>query len=197
MITVETIKRRTPASALALGFVINLVVGCFDYVTGSDIGLSVFYLIPIILVVWLAGRTSGLFMAALALITMSVTDYASGKVFSSLFVEIWNGLVHLAFFVVIIILVSKLKADLEERSRLIGELQDAMAEVKTLSGLLPICAWCKNIRDDDGYWNKVESYIAKHTEAEFTHGICPECARKVYPELFDKDAKRSEEKTPQ
>ncbi|MES0349732.1 MAG: PAS domain-containing protein [Desulfobacteria bacterium] len=74
----------------------------------------------------------------------------------------------------------------EERERLIGELQEALAEVKTLSGLLPICASCKSIRDDQGYWQQIEAYIRDHSEAEFSHSVCPECARKLYPEVFDK-----------
>jgi len=69
----------------------------------------------------------------------------------------------------------------EEREKLIGELQEALAKVKQLSGLLPICASCKKIRDDKGYWNQIESYIRDHSEAEFSHGICPECAAKLYP----------------
>lgn len=60
-----------------------------------------------------------------------------------------------------------------------------MTQIKTLSGLLPICANCKNIRNDKGYWERIESYIAKHSDAEFTHGICPECMRKLYPEYCD------------
>jgi len=68
-----------------------------------------------------------------------------------------------------------------ERDELILELKKAMKEIKTLSGLLPICASCKKIRDDKGYWHQVESYISSHSEAEFTHGICPECAKKLYP----------------
>jgi two-component system, cell cycle sensor histidine kinase and response regulator CckA len=64
----------------------------------------------------------------------------------------------------------------EERLRLIEDLRDALKEVKALSGLLPICASCKRIRDDKGYWQQVEIYISSHTDAEFTHGICPECA---------------------
>jgi len=64
----------------------------------------------------------------------------------------------------------------EERMRLIEDLQDALKQVKTLSGLVPICASCKRIRDDKGYWQQVEIYISSHTDAEFTHGICPECA---------------------
>jgi len=74
----------------------------------------------------------------------------------------------------------------EERERLILELQGALNKVKLLSGLLPICASCKKIRDDNGYWNQIESYIRDHSEAEFSHSICPDCAKKLYPEFYKK-----------
>jgi len=70
----------------------------------------------------------------------------------------------------------------EERERVIHELQAALAQVQTLSGLLPICAGCKNIRDDKGYWIQIEQYIRTHSAADFTHGICPECRKNLYPE---------------
>lgn len=73
----------------------------------------------------------------------------------------------------------------EERERLINELQQALAKVKRLSGLLPICSSCKKIRDDSGYWKQIEAYIREHSEAEFSHGVCPECARRLYPEIFE------------
>jgi PAS domain S-box-containing protein len=76
----------------------------------------------------------------------------------------------------------------EERERLIGQLQEALAEVKTLSGLLPLCSSCKRIRDDQGYWQQIEAYIRDHSEAEFSHSVCPECAKKLYPEVFEKEA---------
>jgi PAS domain-containing protein len=75
----------------------------------------------------------------------------------------------------------------EDRERLISALQEALSKVRTLSGLLPICASCKKIRDDDGYWNRIEEYIKDHSEAEFSHSICPECVIKFYPELRKKD----------
>jgi len=77
-----------------------------------------------------------------------------------------------------------------EREILIRELQDALAQIKTLSGLLPICASCKKIRDDKGYWNQIEEYVSKHSEAKFTHGICPECTQRLYPELFEDEHKK-------
>jgi len=73
----------------------------------------------------------------------------------------------------------------EEREKLIEELQNALAKVKTLSGLLPICSSCKKIRDDKGYWNQIEAYIRDHSEAEFSHSICPECVKELYPGLYE------------
>jgi len=72
-----------------------------------------------------------------------------------------------------------------ERDEMIVQLQESIANIKTLSGLLPICASCKKIRDDKGYWNQLEGYIHEHSEAQFSHGICPECAKKLYPEYYD------------
>lgn len=73
----------------------------------------------------------------------------------------------------------------EEKEKLIHDLQKAMDEIQTLSGLLPICAYCKNVRDDQGYWQKVEIYISKHSKADFSHGICPDCLKKHFPEYYD------------
>lgn len=73
----------------------------------------------------------------------------------------------------------------QEREQMIGELKEALAHVRTLSGLLPICAACKKIRDDKGYWHQVEQYISEHTDASFSHGICPDCARRMYPGVFE------------
>ena len=69
-----------------------------------------------------------------------------------------------------------------EREKLIQQLQNALTEVKTLSGLLPICYQCKSIRDDSGYWNDIDAYISQHTNASLSHGLCPHCAIKVFEE---------------
>ncbi len=74
-----------------------------------------------------------------------------------------------------------------EKDSLIVELRNALGEVRTLSGLLPICASCKNIRDDKGYWKEIELYIRERSGAEFTHGLCPKCAKKLYPDLYEED----------
>jgi len=79
--------------------------------------------------------------------------------------------------------ITKRKELEQEREELVLQLQKALQKLKQLSGLLPICSFCKKIRDDEGYWNQIEAYITEHSEAEFSHGICQECAKKYYPDL--------------
>jgi hypothetical protein len=74
----------------------------------------------------------------------------------------------------------------QDRLKLIEKLQQALSELDTLRGLLPICACCKKIRDDHGYWNHIESYLRKHTLADFTHTLCPDCVKQFYPDLWQK-----------
>lgn len=76
-----------------------------------------------------------------------------------------------------------------EREKLILQLQQAMANIKTLRGLLPICSHCKKIRDDTGYWHTVETYVRQHSDADFSHGICPQCLGKLYPEYSPEQSK--------
>jgi len=80
----------------------------------------------------------------------------------------------------------------QEREELIDQLQEALAHVKTLSGLLPICSSCKRVRDDQGYWHQVESYVRDHSNAEFSHSICPDCATRLYPDLYPPEQKSKE-----
>jgi len=74
--------------------------------------------------------------------------------------------------------------DLAQRNK---QLQKALSEIKQLKGIIPICASCKQIRDDEGFWHQVESYVRDHSEAEFSHSICPECMKKLYPEFVEKE----------
>jgi len=76
-----------------------------------------------------------------------------------------------------------------ERKKLLIQLEHSAREIGKLRGILPICASCKKIRDDKGYWTQVEVYISDHSETEFSHGICPDCAVKIYPRYFKKEVK--------
>jgi CheY-like chemotaxis protein len=71
-----------------------------------------------------------------------------------------------------------------EKAELIVRLQEAMANVRELSGLLPICSGCKKIRDDEGYWSQVEEFISKRSDIQFTHSLCPDCAHRLYPDIY-------------
>jgi PAS domain S-box-containing protein len=83
--------------------------------------------------------------------------------------------------------ISERKAAEAEREKLIGELRKALSEIRTLRGFLPICASCKKIRDDEGYWHQIEIYIRNRADVDFTHSICPDCQERLYGELFDDD----------
>ena len=86
--------------------------------------------------------------------------------------------------------ITERKALEKEREGLIAELQEALAQVKTLSGFLPICAACKKIRDDKGYWSQIESYLSTRSDVQFSHSICPDCAKKLYGDLLDLDKQK-------
>lgn len=86
--------------------------------------------------------------------------------------------------------INRKKAE-KDKERLISELQKALKKVKTLSGFIPICSSCKKIRDDKGFWNQLEIYIREHSEVEFSHSICPDCIKKLYPGLYNDEEKFS------
>lgn len=90
--------------------------------------------------------------------------------------------------------VTKRKTAEQEKEALVQQLKEALEKIKTLRGLIPICASCKNIRDDKGFWHRVDSYIERYSEAQFSHGLCPECEEKLYgQQSWYKKGTRSEE----
>lgn len=100
------------------------------------------------------------------------------------------GLLGSALMLAGVILIKPIFAALSnaerEQRELVGKLQDAMSKIKILSGMMPICANCKKIRNDKGYWEQIEIYIRDRSDADFTHSICPECAKKLYPDYYKK-----------
>jgi hypothetical protein len=92
--------------------------------------------------------------------------------------------------------ITEAKANEKERENLIAELQKSLSEIKTLRGIIPICSFCKKIRDDKGYWDQVEVYVRQHTEANFSHSICPECAEEHYGKYLHPPKKESQSGQP-
>lgn len=180
---------RTPRNRLfALVLVCTLVpgIGVADYWSGYDTTFAAFYLVPVVVASWYIGRRPGMAVAVLCVCSGLVADYfLPGRLSDHLGVEVWNAASQLLIDGFAIWLMTALQSMLEARAKLIRDLETALGEIRTLRGLLPICAWCKRIRDeqDGATWKSVECYVAEHTEAEFTHGICPECAAKVVGDM--------------
>jgi K+-sensing histidine kinase KdpD len=128
----------------------------------------------------------GFWIGAFATI-LSVTSYVTTSVIATLdgptIAE--RALVFVAAAAVVTWLAGSRRVALERLSQAISDLQKTMDEVKTLRGLVPICAGCKKIRDDQGYWVEVERYIQERTEAHFTHGMCRECLKRWYPDAYE------------
>ena len=101
------------------------------------------------------------------------------------------------FFLVVAIILARLKISNERQVQPVAELREALDNVKVLKGIIPICAWCKKIRDDTGFWQEVEVYLSKNSEAIFTHGICPVCRDKFKAELKGLNPSRSCPNKPQ
>ena len=169
----------------ALALVILGAIGSFDYVTGYDLHVSAFYFLPVWLIGWHVGLRSGIYMALVAAGTWFIADYASGHVYSSQGIAGWNALMELAACIVVAGIASVVRTQLRAQEKLNAELFEMVAQIKRLEGLLPICAACKQIRNERGEWELMEKYITAHSEAQFSHSVCPECARKLYPQYLD------------
>ncbi len=169
-----------------ISILFTLVIGFLDYWLGFEYRMKIFYLLPISYATWFISNKTGIVFSTWPAITMLYSVIASGEYYGNSPIGIWNIGMYLAFFIIVTLLLSKLRIATQQRAGLITKLQNALNAVKELSGILPICANCKKIRDEEGYWHDVDVYISKHTNVEFTHGICKECASKLYPSLFDK-----------
>jgi hypothetical protein len=174
-------------SILVVIFLSVLALGYIDYVTGYEFGFFVFYFVPIAIAAWKVGSTSSYLVSILSSIIWFLSDIYSSHPYSSVFFAIWNTAIRLLSFLIIAYTMSKIRFLLTEERKLSKDLRDALVQIKTLSGLIPICASCKKIRDDKGYWNQLETYIQEHSEAEFSHGICPDCMKKLYGDFLEKD----------
>jgi len=167
----------------ALIVVAALVIGFLDYYTGYEIHLFAIYFIPVGIAAWYMGQSPAVFVSFFCIIVWSISDLASHHPYSASYIQFWNGIIRLVSFLIIAFALSRLKKDFNEQRQLNADLNRALEQVKQLKGMLPICASCKMIRNDKGYWEQIESYIQNHSEAQFTHGLCPDCAKRLYPEF--------------
>jgi K+-sensing histidine kinase KdpD len=173
---VDWLSKTSELKIILISLIILVGIGVLQTVTRTRMTMAPFYLIPIALVTLRSTRTAGLLTSIACGVMWISMDVRSEYVF--LWLDTWNNLLRVGVFVSFALILARLKGDMVREMKLNAHLQEALAEVKQLSGLLPICAWCKRIRDDEGNWQQIETYITVHSEADFTHGICPDCARK-------------------
>ena len=183
MFSIDYLAKKPIPFLWTIALLLNLIIGVIDYLTGYEIGMEVFYLMPIGLLSWLVSRSAGITMSVISTATLMTANYLAGKVIANYFIYSWNIFVHVGFFLIVAYLISMEKIISDNNKILIDKLQKAIDEIKTLSGLLPMCSACKKIRDDDGYWKQIEHYISEYTDARFSHSICPDCEKRMYADL--------------
>ncbi len=150
-----------------------------DVCTPWELGFTAFYMLPVLWIAWNRGIHEGVAMALLSGLAFYIVDRTSGQPFSREFYRVWTVLNHEGTYLVAAWAVGGLSQGLRTQRALAGRLESALAEVKELKGYLAVCAWCHAIRDEDGHWQPMEVFLASHTHATTTHGICPDCARRM------------------
>ena len=145
--------------------------------TGAFVGYFVFHPLVMLFSYLMTFKDAALDMPnSVGVIAVVLRSFSIDMLPWSLSFTMFNGIIGWYYGI--------LKVEKMAREELIENLQKALEDVKTLSGMLPICAWCKNIRNDEGYWQKIEAYLKSNSDLDFTHGICNDCAKKEYPELY-------------
>jgi hypothetical protein len=175
--------KRARFGILAFAILAAPTIGYADYVTGGETSFSLFYLIPVLPISWTFGSRYGAAMAAMCALSGFVANWTLPS-YGSWPLFVWNATSRCTLLVVTGYLTAAIHGALKDRTDLAKRLEEARSEVKTLEGLLPICAWCKRIHDEEasGKWEQIEQYIAKRSDATFTHGICHDCTARLVAE---------------
>jgi hypothetical protein len=174
---------KSPGAYLGIGVLLWLFIDWIDYLSGQELHFFVFYFVPVAFASWYTNRTIATLFTFVVAIAWLAVNSLEGAFYSHWFCRYWNAAIRLVAFLTIAQGVWYIKHKLAQERRLNQELVAALAEVKTLSGFLPICTSCKKIRNDEGYWEQIETYIRDRSAAEFTHSLCPECVKTMYPNL--------------
>jgi hypothetical protein len=174
----RTQKLKHILAVLGIGAV-TLIIGWIDWHSGFELNFYVFYFIPVAIAAWFYGLKSAISFAIICALTWLLADRLSGHSYTSALFALWNILIRLCSFLIVGWAISKINLLLESEKKKTANLEKAIAEIKILESFLSICCVCKKIRNEDGNWQPIESYISKHSDTVFSHGYCPECARKA------------------
>ena len=163
---------------LSLSLAIIVGVALIDWVTGDQFSFFTFYFVPISLTAWYVGFEASLATAVISVLAWFSVDHLLSNMHSSHFSYVWNSIVRLGAFVIIAASVGKINLLLKNERKLTTQLNKAIAEIKVLEAFLSICCECKKIRNEEGNWQQMESYISQHSNTRFSHGLCPDCFEK-------------------
>ena len=158
-----------------------------DIISPPEVEFSAFYLLPVIWRAWSRGTREGLAMALIAGAGWYIHDLLSGRIITSEYFRLWDALNQQVSFLLAAWAVGALRRELIAQQALNERLTEAMAQVRELKGLLPVCAWCHNIRDEGGEWHTMEQFLNLRTRAAATHGICPICQARLHQEAGSLD----------
>jgi len=172
------IRRYRGFWAISVGVLWIVLVAWLDVQTGLQLKLGPIYFLPVLLAAWQGGTLAGVLAALVAAAVWRGTDMVGHPGAAQGWILFWDGSIHLFSFVAVSLFVSWARSLVMRERALVHDLSEVLASVRELEGLLPMCAWCKKVRDDQGYWQQIETYISAHTKADWTHGICPECQAK-------------------
>jgi hypothetical protein len=165
---------------IAVGSV--LALGVVDWLTGYELNFFVFYFLPVSISAWFLGFGVSISLAVLSGIVWFAADELTGHMYSSYIYDIWNAAIRLVSFLAIGWAVSRMREALDREHEAKKTLARMLSKTKVLEAFLPICAECSKIRDQQGVWQPFEVYIGQHSDTQFSHGYCPECARKAIEE---------------
>lgn len=167
---------------------IVFVLGLVDWLTGFELNFFVFYFLPVSLAAWFLNLYASMIVAIFCAMVWIGADFLSGHMYSAHLYAVWNTMVRLVSFLAIGGAMSRIRYLLDREHQAADSLRQALSEIKVLETFIPICAQCKKIRNKDGSWQQLELYIGQHSNTQFSHGYCPECAKKAMTEagLIDK-----------
>ena len=168
---------KTTLPRLVVLYLVTALIGWCDYVTGDELDLFVLYFLPIAYGAWHVGRRAGVLLAVTSAALWAGANVYLGHAYSQPLLGVWGVLVFLATFVAVALVSSRLRLLLDHERQLNGQLVEAFAKVKKLSGRLPICIGCKSIQDEHGGWHEIEEYFTVQSEDDFVfkQSVCPHC----------------------
>ena len=182
----ENLKNMNTRRLYIACILLTMTVLMLDLVIPLGVAMGVPYILVVLISLWSPKKNFTVTVAAICSI-LTIAAFFYKPPVAEMWKVVFNRILALSAIWITALLGLQRKIAEDKREEAIREREKALDDIKILHGLIPICSSCKKIRDDKGYWSQLEVYIKNHSEADFSHGICPECAKRLYPELYGKE----------